>query len=325
VSIKKAITSEAPHLPGQVAPKQCAESADCPPDFPGCKKGGAADTLLGAGADCAEDGQCKSGTCKDEKCTAPPDEPSGERPPLHRIWLGVGASFDLDFLSGVTNVCEVNNGNGQPLTAGYYCTAGGNSYPANAKQNMAILSGPAAGDGVSGGPSPGNLRFMASFDYAVNYNLLLGARAGYGLFSYTGSAAKAFPPLYLEARATLVIGQDAIAKSGFAPILFLGAGAAQFSSGVAVQVSACAANGSKDPIKNPGVAMNGTCTTGAQVPPGNFTAWRVGGPVFVGPGGGIRFAFSPQAAAILDVKLALAFGSGFLFAPSPELGVQFGF
>jgi hypothetical protein len=78
-------------------------------------------------------------------------------------------------------------------------------------------------------------------------------------------------------------------------------------------------------MKNPGVAAGGACTTGAPVPPGNFTAWRVGGPVFAAPGGGIRFAFSPQAAAILDVKFALAFGTGFLFAPSPELGVQFGF
>lgn len=333
VSIRKALTGEAPHLPGQVAPTQCAESADCPPDFPGCKKGGAGN-LLGVGADCAEDAQCKSGTCKEEKCSAPPDGGSGERPPLRHIWIGAGASFDLDFISGANNVCQQNPttnpqnpGFGLPLNAGYYCTFNGGNYPASVKQNQSIVTG--TGDGVSGGPNPGNLRFLASFDYALNYNLLLGARFGYGLFSYPGTAAgnegKSFPPIYLEGRATLIIGQDAIAKSGFAPVIFLGAGAAQFSSSVPVQLAVCATG--PNPLSSPGVAGTGaTCTTGAPFRGGvTATAWRIGGPVFVGPGGGVRFAFSPQVAAILDVKLALAFGSGFLFVPSPELGVQFGF
>jgi hypothetical protein len=155
--------------------------------------------------------------------------------------------------------------------------------------------------------------------------VLVGARFGYGLLSYPGSAAgndgKSFPPIYLEARLTWVIGQDAIAKTGFAPVLFLGGGAAQFSSSVSVPAFLC---GQTTTTRGATATTTGGCTVGDPTP-GNVTAWRVGGPVFVGPGGGVRFAFTPQAAAILDVKLALAFGSGFVFAPSPELGVQFGF
>ena len=30
--------ADAPHLPNQPAPTQCADTGDCPPDFPGCKK-----------------------------------------------------------------------------------------------------------------------------------------------------------------------------------------------------------------------------------------------------------------------------------------------
>jgi hypothetical protein len=325
VSIKKAIASEPPHLPGQIAPMQCAEGADCPPDFPGCKKAGA-DTLLAAGADCAEDGQCKSGTCKDEKCTAPPDEGGGARPPLHRIWLGLSASIDLDILSGANNVCKLTPTTATPVDPGYFCTVGGSDWPPRTPagatiNNQLVSGGPNPGDALNGGPNFGSLRIMASFDYALNYNLMVGARFGYGFLSYPGSAA-GFPPIYLEGRLTWVIGKDAIAKSGFAPLLFLGGGAGQFSSSVSVPAALC---GQTAATKGATATAAGGCTVGNPTE-GNVTAWRVGGPVFVGPGGGIRFAFSPRAAAFLNVKLALAFGGGgILVAPGPELGAQFGF
>lgn len=312
VSIKKTIASEPPHLPGQVAPKQCAEAADCPPDFPGCKKGGT--ELLGAGADCVDDGQCKSGTCKELKCTAPAGEGGGERPLLHRIWIGGGLSLDLDFLSGANNACLLNP-KGFPINTGYYCTVGGANFPSRSSttQNSELLSGKGDGDAVNGGMNPGNLRLFLSFDYALNYNLLIGARLGYEFLSYTGSVGATFPPIYLEARGTLVVGQDALAKSGFAPMFFLGLGAAQFSSSVAgISASLCS-------VPLVGGACSGTVSKGSVV------AWQINGPVFVGPGGGVRYAFSPTAAAMLDVKLDLVFGNGFLFAPAPELGVQFGF
>jgi hypothetical protein len=47
-------------------------------------------------------------------------------------------------------------------------------------------------------------------------------------------------------------------------------------------------------------------------------AWRVAGPVFVGPGGGLRYAFSDRAALTLDVKLALVFGNAFMLTRRPS-------
>jgi hypothetical protein len=211
------------------------------------------------------------------------------------------------------------NSNGTaPVNTGYYCTASGADFPPRnvqgGTQNSEIVrNGSNAGDAVNGGMNPGNLRLFLSADYAVNYNFLVGARFGYGLLSYPGSAAGAFPPIYLEARGTYVFGKDALGKTGFAPLLFLGAGVAQFSSSVPIQVNECTST----------LNANGTCPGTARS--GSFVAWQISGPVFVGPGGGVRYAFLPQAAAILDVKFTFAFGGVFLFAPAPELAVQIGF
>jgi hypothetical protein len=95
VPIKTELTGPAPTLPGQEAPRQCAESVaggDCPPDFPGChnaKKGAGDDCRRNGecesgqcasgrcvekkseGEECEKDGECASGSCSDGKCTAP--------------------------------------------------------------------------------------------------------------------------------------------------------------------------------------------------------------------------------------------------------------
>jgi hypothetical protein len=47
--------------------------------------------------------------------------------------------------------------------------------------------------------------------------------------------------------------------------------------------------------------------------------------VFVAPGGGVRYAFSDRAALSLNLKLALAFGNGIMFDPTPEFAFQYGF
>ena len=40
VPIKNELDGEPPHLPGKPPPAQCADTADCPPEFPGCHNGG---------------------------------------------------------------------------------------------------------------------------------------------------------------------------------------------------------------------------------------------------------------------------------------------
>lgn len=336
VTISKTISGDAPHLPGQEAPAQCPDSGDCPPNFPGCKKGGggaATDNLKGEGADCAEDGECKSGTCKDEKCTAPPAEASSEdKLPFRRVWIGVSGSLDFQFLSAAQSVCSLNTTSALPVTT-YACTIGGNDFPGkNAALNSSIPHGADQPDAVNGGLSPGNARILASFDYALSQNFLVGARAGVVLLAYPGSELSAFPPLHLEARATLVIGKDALTTKGFHPVLFVGGGVSQFSTSVSLGVNKCTSNGMPNsppvaPVAATAAMGGGTvCATGTNVEGSGF-AWQVGGPGFASPGGGIRWIIADRVAATLNVNFVLAFGGsvGFLFAPSPELGVQIGF
>jgi hypothetical protein len=328
VAIKKTISGDAPHLPGQQPVAQCADTGDCPPDFPGCKKGVVADTdnLKGEGEDCEEDAQCKSGTCKDDKCTKPPEEASGGGR-LRRIWIGASFSLDLQFISGADNVCALNPigapNPGTSTSGTYACTSNGSNFPSNSgngAQNAAlILDGSGKTDSVSGGMNLGNLRILASFDYALNYNLLLGARLGFVALTYPGNTIKSFPPIHAEARVTYVFGHEALASKGFAPEILLAAGAAAFSSKVSVEAYLCG------PPNGVGSGAKGSCSTGIAPTEGNFDAWRVAGPVFVAPGGGVRWALSDRAAISLNLKLALAFGNGFLFDPQPELAAQFGF
>jgi hypothetical protein len=203
-------------------------------------------------------------------------------------------------------------------------TSSGANYPSNTgtgAQNRAIIIDKSGlSDSVNGGLAITNPRFLASFDYAFNYNFLLGARVGYVALTYPGSTIAAFPPLHLEARATYVIGHEALASKGIAPVIFLAAGAAPFGAKVSVTVGEC--DNGNTPV---GSGASGSCSTGVKPSSRDVNAWRVGGPVFVGPGGGLRWAFSDRAALSLNVKIVLAFGNGFLFDPTPELAMQIGF
>jgi len=240
-----------------------------------------------------------------------------------------------------------------PGNSGYYCTQNGINYPSRVDtghENGSILVGEA--DQVNGGVLPANLRIFASLDYAINYNLLLGVRFGYTAMGYsaqgpkgaTGSSAGAaytlFPPILIEGRLTYVIGKEALVTKGFAPVVLFGVGAAPFSSGVGVSAFECDNGGMADDpagsVVNPGAPGSGnpvnpkthikeSCPSGSSSTSHSVTAWRVGGPFFVAPGGGIRYAFSDRAAFSLNLKLALAFGNGVIFAPTPEATFQYGF
>jgi hypothetical protein len=340
-AIKKSISGEGLHLPGQQPLAQCADTGDCPPDFPGCKKGAVdTDNLKPGGEECEEDAQCKSGTCKKEKCTDPPEVENGDHPKLRRFWIGVSASVDLQFIPGQDNACALNQLTGASANGLYACVdSSGANYPPNSGSgdvDKAIIiskAGTASAntDQVKGGLAVTNPRFLASFDYALNYNMLIGVRAGTALFTYPGNTISAFPPVHLEARYTYVFGKDALASKGFAPAIFLAAGVAPFAAKVGVTVFECdVSKGNPTPL---GTGSSGSCAplpppnapgTGTPVPK-NVDAWRVGGPIFVAPGVGIRYGLSDRAALALNLKLAFAFGNGFLFDPTPELAFQLGF
>jgi hypothetical protein len=180
--------------------------------------------------------------------------------------------------------------------------------------NRLIL--PHSNDQVQGGFNPSNIRLMLTIDFALNTNFMLGARVGYVLGTYDGSAAKndgkTFAPVHLEARATYVIGKDALAKPGFAPMVFLGAGASEFDSKVDVTV------------KPSGSSFY---TSGSPAGPVAVSAWAIGGPMFFDVGVGGRYAMSARAAIYGSAKFTGVLGgtAGFLPAVGPEVGGQIGF
>jgi hypothetical protein len=152
---------------------------------------------------------------------------------------------------------------------------------------------------------------MLTFDWALNANFMLGARLGLVLNNYPGSEAerdgKRFAmPVHLEARATYVFGKDALAKKGFAPYAFGGAGIAQFETRMPVTVME--------------EFEAGTAPTGREV-----DAWRIAGPAFVAVGGGARYAFIQHFALMVGFRANLAFIHAFAPSVAPEIGGQIGF
>ncbi len=344
VPVSLQISGPAPSLPGEEPPEQCADTGECPPDFPGCggkKKAGGEDCAKDAecesgscsddkcvdkkavGDDCAQDAECNSGTCTSGKCAGKKAEGdecdsdsdcdsdkcaegkcaagAGSSGKGSKIWIGIGVSFDIDFLPGANDVCVLPPvGPNNP--AGYGCVdSSGASFPATKPEDQDIKLG--SSDQVLGGLKLGNIRLFASLDYALSHNVLLGLRAGY-VFP-TAPTGSAFAPLHLEARLTYLFGKDALTKKGLAPLVLAGVGAGEFDAVVPVTVINTAQN-------NKAFAEN---------------AWLTAGPVFFTVGGGVRVGFSPKVALTAALKFQGAFGgaAGFLPGIAPEVGLQFGF
>lgn len=304
---REKIAGDPPHLPDMPPPSQCADTGDCPPDFPGCKKGpGTGDEGGKAdGGECDDNSECKSGICKNRVCTA-----KEEAPKFKRVWVGIWGGFDVAFVPSGKDVCKLSPA-ATPLNdpPGYYCTTSdGSDYPSrkDPTQNDDIALGNVNAIDNSGSAAA-NARLGLSVDYAVNENILVGGRLGFFfLNTYPGSAAKdegkALPiPIHVEARGTYLFGHDAILQK-FAPFAFLAAGVTNWHSSVAVKV--------KENSK-PGTT--------------SVDAWNIAGPGFVGAGGGVRFLLSPNVALNGALRLNLAIGNGVVPVIGPEITAAYGF
>jgi hypothetical protein len=295
VPIRDSISGEAPALPGQAAPRKCGEEDVQALD-------------LDEGSRCQEDRQCKSGACSSGRCQAvqafDQEEPLGGGRPYARFWVGVAGSMDLTIPPSGNDVCAQNAG---VSTSGYWCTTpDGTDYPTNNGKTAPLTAG--KGGVPSSELSPGSVHVTATLDYAATANLLLGARLGYVANAYPGQAASAAgktvsAALHVEARATLVLGDEPLARSGLAPYAFLSAGVARFDTPTTVMV-----------------AENGVA--GARA----VRAWYVAGPVFGALGGGARYALSPRLAFSTGLGIDAAIGPGaFGVTVSPEMQLQYGF
>jgi hypothetical protein len=242
----------------------------------------------------------------------PPEGPSSakvgqKRAEAPSLWLGVSAEADLAFLPAANDVCLTNPNDGSTInTAGYVCAdpTSGMAFPPNMKTDWEIAMGSA--DQVVGGLKAGNVRLLASLDYAVSHHVLVGARVGYVL--HTAPSAN-LGRGHLEARLTYAIGHDALTSDGVSPILLVGVGAGEFDAHVPVRVAVATA-----------------------IPASQFTettqnAWLTSGPLLLTVGGGARVLFGHRAALTAALKFMGAFGgnAGFLPGIAPEVGVQLGF
>lgn len=312
VQVTREKVAEPPHLPNEPPPTQCADTGDCPPNFPGCKKAGAKPTDneptgKDGGEFCEEDSECKSGECREDRCT---DYKGNKKGP--KIWVGVFGALDYTLVPTADDVCKLNNDTLPVNDKNYYCVQNGADYPSRtdrAQNDSIVASSDRGSDKVSGGGALGNIRVLLSMDYAVNGNVMVGGRLGLVLNRYPGEIAgqdsRRFDlPIHAELRGTYVIGKDALYKAGFAPYVFGGAGLSTFETKVDVKV-----------VENAG----GTRTQK------DAEAWHLAGPGFLTAGGGGRYAFMPNAAALFGLRVNLAFGDSFAPSVGPELGVQFGF
>lgn len=320
VKVTREPVAEPPHLPNQAPPTQCADTGDCPPNFPGCKKGpgpvvGPTElTGKDGGEFCEEDTECKSKECKASKCTEPENTTK-----IRKVWVGVSIGIDYTLVPSSDDVCKLSGTKeGQlPLnTSNYYCVlSNGSDYPFREApgvndprngENGRLVQG--TSDKVSGGGALGNIRVMASFDYALNMNLLLGARFGYVANTYPGSAAKddgkSFPPIHLELRGTYLIGKDALTKK-IAPYAMVGGGVSTFETSVKVSVVETTQGGGK-------IAKD-------------VDAWQLAGPAFMTFGGGVRVGFNERIALMGGLRVNLAFGNAFAPSLGPDVGLVFGF
>jgi hypothetical protein len=323
----------------------CAEAGkefgdDCQKDGE-CKSGSCQDNKCAAGGnkkgpgdDCDSDDQCDSGKCQDDKCT---EGSSGGKFP--RVWLGFGLQLDMYLLPGGDDVCKLDNS--AAYTTAYSCIAspqavdltpfGGGSIPVNGpfpsttksgqtlNTNIILSSKPVNGvsyDQVSGGFKIGNLRILASLDYALSQNALIGLRAGYVLFTdpTSGSPSPPFFPGHVEGRFTYLVGKNPLTKGGIAPMFFGGVGAGEFDAYLPVAVA----------VTPPPSVLAANPKAGDAVYGAN--AWTTAGPLFLAGGAGVRIGLGQKVAATGALKLELGIGgtAGALFGVAPEIGMQFG-
>ena len=334
------MNGDAPRLPGKKPEKQCGETCPegpagkCCRDPESCKGDGGGGGTLEVGAECSESTECKSSMCTDGKCAeaAAKGKSDGESCEADnecssesckegkcaavgpkkgpRIFIGLGAAFDITFISSTDastkKACLGGIGAPKGVTPapdeGYRCAENGAAYPSNSTQFTGLNANGNAG-AVQSGTVFGNFRILASFDYAPTGNILIGGRAGIVL---NGSPISSLPYLHVEVRFHYVFGQEALwSKHAVSPYIMVGAGVSTYDAAVSVPVREAAGT----PLKF-------------------VDAWASGGPVFASVGGGIRVQLgSPKAVMMLTpVKAVISIPpNSTLISLEPELAFAFGF
>lgn len=304
--VRTEISGTPPSLPGKPPPSQCGSGAE-PAEVAQTAPEEEETPKLADGETCTRDDQCTSASCDSDSHACTSEVRSRNR--FARVWFGVAGSIDFVPMPSGNDVCLLTPSAVPANSSNFYCTTpDGNDFPnrTTPTENGTLTAGNAGT--VSSGIATGNVRVMATLDYAISQHILAGVRVGYVFDTYPGQAAKSeghsfFAPIHLEARATYLFGADPLQRTGFRPLVLFAAGLSEFDADQTVLVQQTGIAGSR-PIQ----------------------AWHFGGPFFLAAGAGVRYAFSPYHAFIAALKLEGAIGSsGFMPVVSPELGVQIGF
>ena len=226
------------------------------------------------------------------RLSAPPTAETSSPPKPERLakrfWFG--ASVEMDGLSMPAddnrNVCL-----DFVAPTGYYCT----------NEDGSNFDGFSGTNSVEGGFEIKNGRFVASADYALTDNWMVGARIGFIAQRYPGSYAPhqklTLGRLHTELRALYAFGDHALAE-GVAPYAIFAAGMAQFDA--------------KSNLLDPQEPVR--------------QAWKVYGPFFSSFGFGLRWAMTPDVAVMATpARITLVFPYETTWVWSPEAGVQVGF
>ena len=303
-----------PALPGQQPPQRCFDPNECPPELvgtPACpgthvsksaKKGWGATCALttecSTGLECVK-GSCESpakceanndcsegGECIDGKCHVPDaEELKGQLGPAKHHWFGLHFATDFLIPGEGSAICGPDTASADAKK--FACFQGGNEYTGSPNTQV--------GNHFAGGFYVATMRALLSYDYMVG-RFSVGARLGW---AFRG-APKDFSPIHIEARAAYSLRKDPF-KLNFRPYLGLAFGHAQVDASSKTDIVDCV---SKDPTcistadKN---ALNGYLMSG-DAAIRHVEAYRSGAPFFFGPTISLMYAFTNDAAVVLNIN-----------------------
>jgi len=291
---------ESPQLPGGKDPKECREG--------GGEGGGGTKE---EGDSCAEDDECQKGLVCSENdtgkkvCRPGEKKPSSEAP---KLWVGAGGQIDLMFLGKESNIC---------LSSGWACSADVNG----SRRDIAETANDGAvavkdGGKTDGGMSVATKRVFLSLDYFVAPRISLGGRLGYTFGLNPTDISKSFP-LHVEARV-----QYFITDGVFRPFFMANAGYGAFDAPVPNVIVHPASETDATDCLDPGVPV-ADCQTDRKVIKG-VTAYKLGGPFFVGLGIGAWLHPTPKVAIGAAAKVIFPLPV-FAVTFAPEASIAFAF
>jgi len=292
---------ESPQLPGGKDPKECAESKG--------EGGGGTKT---EGDACSEDDECEKGLVCSENDTGKKVCRPGEKKPgsdAPKLWVGAGGQIDLVFLGKETDICKAD---------GWTCSAelnGTRRDVGTTDDNETIRVGQTGGK-TEGGMSVATKRVFLSLDYFIAPRVSIGGRAGYTL----GLNPTAISNLPLHAEARL---QYFITDGVFRPFFLANAGYGAFDAPVPNVIVHPQKPEEATHCQDPGVDLASCPSDDRKVLKG-VTAYKLGGPFFVGIGIGAWLHPTPKVAIGAAAKVIFPLPT-FAVTIAPEASVSFAF